>query len=253
MKDLKIFMLMLLALTFIHINVFALTGEGISDSVILDTVNPQVTVNYPNGNENFYAGDSIAITWNATDFSLTGNPIKIYHSNDSGINYTELANSEANDGTYHWEIPSTVSNTNLIKIDVADAFGNVGTDLSDGLFTISYAPPATPSNVSVDLSNNLDAVITWTAVDSTIFGNPIAVDGYIVLYNEIPYEDATHSYQYLDYTNNTTYIHNGALESNTQIFYKIVAYKDYRENIKSVLKDLSNTEIKWSDLQRRFK
>jgi len=109
-------------------------------------------------------------------------------------------------------------------------------------------------------------VISWTDVDTTIFGTPITVDGYIVLYNETAYEDSMQCYYFLGATDSTTitYTHFRVAEFRDQMFYKVVAYKDYRGNISNILAEISkqnNTmnvdftkdRIKWNELQRRIK
>ncbi len=249
------FFLLFVIIALIPLSVFALIGEGISDSSILDTVNPLVIVNYPNGGENLYIGNSANITWLATDYSIMANSINIFYSNNNGVTYNILDSLETNDGNYEWQFPSIISYNNLIKINTRDSFGNIGNDSSDNVFSILYEPPASPVNVNVDLSNNSDAIISWTAVDTTIFGNTINIDGYIVLYNETAYEDSLHYYYYLANTNNniTTYTHFGVVAFRDQMFYKVVAYKDYRGKVNQILSKLSNMKIKWAELQRRFR
>ncbi len=247
--------LIMFAIMVIPLTLFALRGEGTSDSTIMDTVNPEVTVNYPNGGEELYIGDSADITWSVTDFGLAANPIKISYSDNNGNDYSVLDSLELNDSTYNWMLPSIICYTNLIKIDAEDNFGNIGEDISDAVFSITYIPPAPPENVTVDLSNEIDAVISWTEVDTTIFGNPIAIDGYIVLYNETAFEDSTNCYYFLAATNSTitTFTHFRVAEFRDQMFYKVLAYKDYRGEISRILANLPNKKIKWSELQRRFK
>ena len=114
----------MLAIMVIPLAIFALTGEGTSGSVTMDTVDPEVTVNFPNGGEELYIGDSADITWSATDFGLSANPIKISYSDNNGNNYSVLDSLETNDGIYNWALPSTICYTNLIKIFAEDNFGN---------------------------------------------------------------------------------------------------------------------------------
>jgi len=266
----------------IPLAIFALTGEGTSGALTMDMVDPEVTVNYPNGGEELYIGDSADVTWSATDFGLATNPIKLSYSDNNGNNYAVLDSLEANDGIYNWILPSTVCYTNLIKIFAEDNFGNIGEDVSDAVFSITYVSPAPPENVTVDLSNEIDAVISWSEVDTTIFGTPIAVDGYIVLYNETAYEDSMQCYYFLGATDSTTttYTHYRVAEFRDQMFYKVVAYKDYRGNITKILASLTlangykpsqwsvdkrqsdllfgrsidhSEGITWSELKRRFK
>lgn len=260
--------IVLIALAFMVIpfTVFALTGEGNSVSLTMDTVDPEVTVNCPNGGEEWYIGEFHDITWSATDYGLVANPIEISYSSNNGTHYDVLDSLEVNDGTYYWELPTTISYANLIKINAEDNFGNIGEDTSNGVFSITYVPPAPPEFVNVDVSNNIDAVITWAAVDTTIYGTPITPDGYIVLYNETAYEDSLHCYYFLAATDNatTTYTHLRVAEFRDLMFYQVVAYKDYRGNISKILAEitrqnnqmnytLKNDNLKWSELKRRFR
>lgn len=250
MKTIVFIILSILALP-----VFALIGEGVSPSSTIDTVLPEVTVTYPNGGEELYIGDTADITWSATDFGLSENPITVSYSDNNGQDYSELSSLEANDGSYNWELPSTICYNNLIKIFAVDNFGNVGADSSNAVFSITYVPPAAPTGVNVDLSNEIDAVISWAEVDTTILGTPIEVDGYIVLYNETAYEDTMQCYYYLANTDNatTTYTHLGVSRFRDQMYYKVVAYKDYRGDMGQILAALPNGKLTWSEVQRRFK
>ena len=250
MKTIVFIILSILALP-----VFALIGEGVSPCSTIDTVLPEVTLTYPNGGEELYISDTADITWTVTDFGLAANPITISYSDNNGQDYSELSSLEANDGTYNWELPSIICYNNLIKIFAEDSFGNVGADSSNAVFSITYVPPATPTNVNVDLTNEIDAVITWAEVDTTIFGTPIEVDGYIVLYNETAYEDTMHCYYYLANTDNetTTYTHFGVSRFRDQMYYKVVAYKDYRGDMNNILTNLPKEKLTWAELQRRFK
>lgn len=258
MKKLVVFMIISVS----TLQLFSLIGEGVSPSSTIDTAFPEVTVTHPYGGEELYIGDIADITWTATDYGLSANPITISYSDNYGLDYSVLDSLEANDGSYNWELPSVICYSNLIKIFAEDDFGNVGLDSSNSVFSITYVPPAPPLNVNVDLSNETDAVITWSEVDTTIFGTPINVDGYIVLYNETAYEDTMHCYYYLANTNNatTTYTHLGVVSFRDQMFYKVVAYKDYSGRIEEQLANISEITflkpenlVSWLELQRIFK
>ena len=79
---------------------FADTGEGVSELVTLDTVDPTVQVLAPNGGEIYVNEEFIEITWSASDFSFGDTPIKIYFSFDGGETYTDSTGFEENDGIY---------------------------------------------------------------------------------------------------------------------------------------------------------
>lgn len=239
----------------IPITILALTGEGTSGPVTMDTVDPEVTVNYPNGGEILYIDETHNITWNADDYQLTSNPISIYLSSDNANNYSVVDSQQTDDGSYSWQVPATQSDECLIKIYAEDYYGNVAADSSDALFSISYVPPAAPDFVDIDISNEIDAVVSWAAVDTTIFGTPIEVDGYIVLYNESPYEDSLQCYYFLGYTDSTTttYTHQNVAQFREEMYYRIVAYKDYSGRITRLLKSLVNNKPSWFALKRRLR
>lgn len=255
----SVFITILLPLT-----IFASSGTGTSALFTLDTVDPEVTVIDPNGGEELYIDDSHDITWSADDFGLISEPIAIEFSSDNGNTYTYIDSSLTNDGIYAWEIPEQVSNNCLVKIYAIDSFGNIGEDVSDNAFSIEYIPPASPTWIEIDLSNETDAVISWASVDTTIFGTPITVDGYIVLYNETPYEDDQY-YYFLTATDSTTtsYTHTRVVEFRDQMFYKVLAYKDYTGDIGKFLDLVLNRQnnlfaekprqsLRWLEIKERF-
>ena len=57
-----------------------------------------------------------------------------------------------------------------------------------------------------------------------------------MLYNETPYED-DHFHYFLGRSYTTTYTHLDVAEFRNQMFYKVVAYKNYRGDVDNVLAD----------------
>ncbi|EKD30047.1 MAG: BNR repeat-containing glycosyl hydrolase [uncultured bacterium (gcode 4)] len=88
---------------------------------------------------------SVNITWNAGSITDAGwlavNPITLYYSTDSGTNYTQIATSEANDGTYAWLVPVLNIATMKIKITATDNIQNISFDTSDNTFEIDSTLP----------------------------------------------------------------------------------------------------------------
>jgi hypothetical protein len=98
----------------------------------------------------------------------------------------------------------------------------------------------------VNTSNGLDAVITWQPVTQNIYNSPLTPDGYIVLYNESPYED-DQFYYFLGRSYTTTYTHHDVAEFRNQMFYKVLAYKNYRGDVDNVIQAaLANPDAKIS-------
>jgi len=238
---------MLTCILFIFVTgLLALSGYDTSAPVINDTVDPTLSILTPNGGEAWYIGDTNDITWTASDTNLSPNSIYLWCSLNGGTDYLPLAEGIANDGTESWLIPSPQSYNAKVQIKVSDSFGNFTQKASASPFTITYVPLLAPTGITVDISNGVDAVISWQEVTETIYHTPLTPDGYIVLYNETPYEDDQY-YYFLGRSYTTTYTHHDVAEFRTQMFYKVLAYKNYRGDVDNVIQAaLANPEAKIS-------
>jgi len=102
----------------------------------------------------------------------------------------------------------------------------------------------------VDISNGIDAVLNWNPVTHNIYSTPLTPDGYLILYNETPYED-DHYYYFLGRSYTTSYTHHDVAEFRDQMYYRIKAYKNYRADDEALLDDLirlSKTKsLLWKD------
>ena len=215
--------------------VFALSSTTNSALFTLDTVDPIITIQSPNGGEEWYIGDTNNILWEITESNLLPNSVKIWY-NRGGADNVPIALDIADTGSLAWALPDTLGSNYKVRIGALDSFGNSSLKSSAGPFTITYVPPDTPQGITVDISNSVDAVITWQPVTQTIYGSPIVPDGYIVLYNETPYEDAEHLYYYLwDVTSGTTFTHGGVARRRAQMYYRVVAYKDIDGRMADIL------------------
>jgi len=101
----------------------------------IDDESPEVTVISPNGGEIFEVGDTCDITWLATD-NVGVDSVGILYSTDAGLSWDTIATGEPNDSLYEWIIPSTPSESCLVKILAYDPGLNMGEDESDSLFRI---------------------------------------------------------------------------------------------------------------------
>jgi len=229
----------------------ALSSFTDSGLITLDNVPPVVALLSPAGGEAWYIGDSNDILWTATDLSMPTQPVSLLYSSNNGITYSPIETMLPNTGLYSWLMPSTQSYNSRVRIVVVDSFGNQKT-VNSPLFSITYVPPAAPTGVGVNTSNNIDAVISWDPVTHTIlpYNTPITPDGYIVLYNETPYEDE-HFYYFLGRSFTTNYTHRDVVEFRAQMFYKVVAYKNYtreeEEALNSLLTMRHARPILWRD------
>ena len=138
-----------------------------------------------------------------------------------------------------------------VKLKVSDG-SDVDSLIMHEYITVENFPPAPPDSINVNLIYP-DAIISWSAVDTTIFGTPITPNGYIVLYNETAYEDEQF-YYFLDFTTATTYTHTYVAQYREQMFYNVVAIVNYTREEIDYLESLNNSleKIKWSDIKQNL-
>ncbi len=107
-------------------------------SFVINNVNekPTVTVTAPNGGESW--GGTKTITWTASDPDNETLTVTLYYSKNSGVNWTQIASGEANDGSYDWDT-KTVGNANSYRINVSvvDSGSLSSSDMSNSDFTVS--------------------------------------------------------------------------------------------------------------------
>lgn len=113
----------------------------------IDGTTPSIIINDPNGGETFQSGDTVFVSWTASD---TGSGIDKYdvdYSMDTGSSWMDI-DTESNGGasTYSWATPDIDSSEVLVRVRAVDAAGNADSDASDETFTIegsggSESPP----------------------------------------------------------------------------------------------------------------
>lgn len=240
-------LILALALLSFCIAVMAISSTTNSATFTLDTTAPTLELNSPNGGEEWYLSDTNNILWTATDTNLIDESVQLWYSLNGGSDYIPLAEALANSGTYSWLMPETTTNNAKVKIQVADSFGYLSQKVSPA-FSITYVPPEVPDGVDVDITNAVDAVITWQPVTQTIYGSPIIPDGYLVLYNETPYENQDNLYYYLwDVTTGSSFTHPRVALHRDQMYYRVVAYKDHDGRMANILAETkANPERKLS-------
>jgi hypothetical protein len=236
----------------------ALSTYGDSAFFPMDTIDPELQLLSPLGGEEWYIGESKSIIWLADDANFPANPISLSYSTNGGLHYHDLALDIANTGVYNWLVTTAQSDLARVLIIARDSFGNRNTAQSPQNFSLLYAPPMPPANVTVDTSNGLDALISWEPVTLTMPPSslPITPDGYIVLYNETPYEGDSFFY-FLGRSFNTHYTHHDVMEFRDQMYYRVVAYKNYSREEDQALEDLlqrsQRQELKWDELRAILK
>ncbi|MDZ7332078.1 MAG: FG-GAP-like repeat-containing protein [candidate division KSB1 bacterium] len=106
----------------------------ISDTLFTISMPPFITVQSPNGGEDWEVGSVQQITWSSNKTSGT---VKIEFSSDSAATWIDIVASTEDDGLFEWTIPSTPSARCLVRVTDSDGDPN---DVSDAVFTISQVP-----------------------------------------------------------------------------------------------------------------
>ena len=146
-----------------------------SDSLfaIADLTPPDISVVFPNGGEVLEVGDTVDISWIATDYSGIDH-INIEFSRYGGFGWETLYVDLEDDSTESWVVPNTPSNHCLIRAVAYDTYLNVSEDTSDTLFAIinPLAPQITlssPNGGEVWAAGDSHSV-TWSVSDTTLVG-----------------------------------------------------------------------------------
>jgi len=84
--------------------------------------------------------------------------------------------------------------------------------------TLGLDLPAPPGCMDIMIAGE-DAELSWCAVDTTIYGDPVDIDVYVVSYAE----EVFGPYWYLAYTPGTTYTHIGVVRFTEHMFYWVQA------------------------------
>jgi len=104
----------------------------------MDNDVPQVTVLTPAGGATVTGEDPFDVTWIVTEeggSSLITDPITLYYTTDEGQNWSLMAENEANDGSYTWNVPLVNSTVCIVSVEAEDEAGSIGRDVS-GIFEI---------------------------------------------------------------------------------------------------------------------
>jgi hypothetical protein len=204
------------------VSLSSLTFYGYSDSFIIDTANPIVTLLSPDGGETWYSGQTNSISWTALDSNLESNSVSVDFSIDAGLNWQSASGNPLEAGQLDWLVPALQTNCAMVRITVQDDFGNQGQDMSDNFFNIVTPNPASPQNVRIVLLNETDVKLAWDAVTTDVNGNPFTPDGYLVLCSRSPF--GTEQVTLLAVTREIEYVHANVAGNLSRMFYCVLAY-----------------------------
>ncbi len=141
--------------------------SDISDSEfsIVSPSSAAITVTSPNGGEILEIGSTHEISWTSNGMDDSDNVI-IGYSVDSGISWTDIVISPANNSSYNWTVPDNPSDNCLVRISRSDQ-DEEASDVSDAEFSIVLPSSGTITVTSPNGGETLAAgsthEITWTS------------------------------------------------------------------------------------------
>ena len=112
-------------------------GEGISERFTIEVLR----ITSPNGGEVLRPGSTWNIGWKSFETIRPVAKTKLLYTTNRGTTYklikTFIGNPGATTASYSWRVPNVLSTKCKVKVILKDASGvNVGTDVSDKVFTI---------------------------------------------------------------------------------------------------------------------
>ncbi len=109
---------------------------GVSTLFPIDTQIPSVTWLIPNSGESYENGQLINVEWTSSDSLFGETPISLSIETIIGGDFTPLISNIPNISPSSIQLPNVNTLYSRIKIIVADYFGNMNSDISDGYFSI---------------------------------------------------------------------------------------------------------------------
>ncbi|OGC50354.1 hypothetical protein A2716_04065 [candidate division WWE3 bacterium RIFCSPHIGHO2_01_FULL_40_23] len=133
--------------------------DYISVQVAYSSTPPTVSVVSPNGGEFYQAGDTIDVSWEASDPDVTAKQeiltVDLFYTTDGGSTTTSIISGLGNSGLYSFSAPAMNSDTVQVIVSVNDGTNTVS-DISDSVFTINSPPFLTDVSIFSDNVNFLD-------------------------------------------------------------------------------------------------
>ncbi|CAN0599926.1 unnamed protein product, partial [Laminaria digitata] len=134
------------------------TDNNTSVIFTLNDIEPvaELAVTAPNGGENLITGTTSNITWTSLNIPPT-DEIDILVSTDNGVNFTSILTDpetfESLNGTFPWQVPTTLSTEALIKVR---SVTNDIEAVSDAVFSIVPVPVINVTDVTVATGITID-------------------------------------------------------------------------------------------------
>jgi hypothetical protein len=137
---------------------------------------PFVAVSFPNGGEILQAGTQVTIRWTSLTFDgslVVSHNIRLL--TDGAFNRDIVTNLSGSAQSFVWTVPSIQTTQALVVVEAVNEFGSIGSDRSNGFFTIQTQPSTDtkPPTVQVMFPNGGEifqggqqVLIRWSSLDN---------------------------------------------------------------------------------------
>ncbi|HSE96803.1 MAG TPA: S8 family serine peptidase, partial [Blastocatellia bacterium] len=119
---------------------------------------PSVTIKSPVGGERWMVGNTVRISWDASDDKKVESQ-RVEFSSDSGATYSTIATLDGVPRHYDWKIPAVPTSAARVKITVLDGVNLPVSSASPGTFVVINGPPDTTPPVVTLLAPTSDSVV----------------------------------------------------------------------------------------------
>ncbi|MBX2828969.1 MAG: S8 family serine peptidase [Flavobacteriaceae bacterium] len=167
--------------------------------VVYEIISDELTLTYPNGDENFVPGQAEVIHWDAVN---TTDGFDLEYSTDNGGSWNTIGSIGGGATNFSWVVPSDITGAARVRI-TSGSFQ----DESDNVFSIAELV----TNITVDQVCLTDATFSWDAVP-----NAESYDFYLL------------GSQYMEVvgTSNTNSITVPIPDADAELWYSVVAKND---------------------------
>jgi len=135
----------------------------------IDSIAPVIALNIPDFTELTQNGDTLTISWEASD-NIGLDWAKLFFTSNGGASFSRYDSVDANLGEIEWIAPNIISNECNFAIWVSDLTGNISADTLNGTFSID---DGTVPSISILNPTNLTSVkegdtllVAWEAADN---------------------------------------------------------------------------------------
>jgi PKD repeat protein len=151
------------------ISILSATNWAVSGLVTLDSVDPVLTIISPQVDDIYVIEDQIPVQWSTQESNVPDNCIDISWRPDAGSGWQTIQSGYDDTGSYGWAAPTANTNTATLMIGMTDAFGNLGSAVSD---PFAILPPMADFSANT-LSGFLPLEVHFTDLSP---GSPLAWD-----------------------------------------------------------------------------